>query len=278
MSRKFHKTSSSNLSNSNLFWLFERAFWFLLNLLSTTTTFVYFGWVAELPFVSTFQSLDLLTRFLNYLLSGTVPQFHYLPAKVVWNLSLQLLFGFIHSLLAQNFVHQLLLKFVPLHAVRTLFIFSTALSVSLVMIYNQHLGIVVWSFCGENFSLCGLLNTLFFLFFMGFIFYTLTFFDPLMFFGIRQLLMPERATTSDHPPKLFTSGLYAWIRHPIYTFTLAAFLLTPYMTLNRLVIVCGMFLYLSVGIYFEEKKLIATFGKEYELYRNKVPALVPFLF
>jgi protein-S-isoprenylcysteine O-methyltransferase Ste14 len=50
------------------------------------------------------------------------------------------------------------------------------------------------------------------------------------------------------------------------------------MTLNRLVIVVGMSLYLSVGIYYEEKKLIAIYGEEYELYRKKVPALVPLLF
>jgi protein-S-isoprenylcysteine O-methyltransferase Ste14 len=42
--------------------------------------------------------------------------------------------------------------------------------------------------------------------------------------------------------------------------------------------VIGTFLYLAVGIPYEERKLISIFGKEYELYRHRVSALIPFLF
>jgi protein-S-isoprenylcysteine O-methyltransferase Ste14 len=36
-------------------------------------------------------------------------------------------------------------------------------------------------------------------------------------------------------------------------------------------------IYLFVGIYFEEKKLIEVFGEKYKKYQHDVPMLIPFL-
>jgi hypothetical protein len=48
-----------------------RAIWLFVNIFALNTTFVYFGWVAELPFVSGGEPLDPLTRFLKPILSQT---------------------------------------------------------------------------------------------------------------------------------------------------------------------------------------------------------------
>ncbi|MGZ3688566.1 MAG: methyltransferase family protein, partial [Bdellovibrionota bacterium] len=75
--------------------------------------------------------------------------------------------------------------------------------------------------------------------------------------------------------KLIATGFYRYVRHPIYTFTLLAFLVAPLMTLDRMLVVISVSLYLAVAIPVEERKLIAIFGKDYEAYRKRVPAVIP---
>lgn len=47
------------------------------------------------------------------------------------------------------------------------------------------------------------------------------------------------------------------------------------MTLDRMLLVASMALYLIIAIPIEERKLIALFGQDYEEYRLKVPAVIP---
>lgn len=76
---------------------------------------------------------------------------------------------------------------------------------------------------------------------------------------------------------LIQTGLYRYVRHPLYSGTVllstGIFLTLPIMAL-AIFLVC-MAVYLPVGIYFEEKKLIADFGGEYLLYQKKVKKLIP---
>lgn len=76
-----------------------------------------------------------------------------------------------------------------------------------------------------------------------------------------------------------SDGLLKYMRHPIY--------------FGILLLVWGMFvadastrslagavavtIYLFIGIYFEEKKLIEVFGEKYKKYQQDVPMLIPFL-
>ncbi|MDZ4713990.1 MAG: isoprenylcysteine carboxylmethyltransferase family protein [Cytophagales bacterium] len=72
-------------------------------------------------------------------------------------------------------------------------------------------------------------------------------------------------------------GILKWVRHPIYSgiilVTLGFFLFIP--NLPTLVTCASIFLYLPVGIYLEEKKLIAYFGQDYLDYRKRVPMVLP---
>lgn len=77
--------------------------------------------------------------------------------------------------------------------------------------------------------------------------------------------------------RLRTTGALAWVRHPIYSglilVTLGFFLFIPNLPTA---ITCGcILLYLPIGIYLEEKKLIQEYGEAYRKYREEVPALVP---
>ncbi len=93
--------------------------------------------------------------------------------------------------------------------------------------------------------------------------------DVWHFVGLRQL----SATQSS--PKLVVSGLYRWVRHPLYTAGLAILWLTPFMTSSVLAFNIGMTIYILIGFRFEERRLEREFGQTYRDYRQHVPALIP---
>lgn len=96
--------------------------------------------------------------------------------------------------------------------------------------------------------------------------------DILSFAGLRQLFQEEQAG------KLTTGGLYRFVRHPLYTFSLLILWLSPNMSVNSFVVYLALTIYILVGIYFEERKLLSEFGQAYAEYRSVTPMLIPGLY
>jgi protein-S-isoprenylcysteine O-methyltransferase Ste14 len=95
---------------------------------------------------------------------------------------------------------------------------------------------------------------------------------PLEFAGLAQFASTYAEAA---PARLVTDGLYAYVRHPLYTASLVFIWLSPEMTLNRLVLWSVFSIYILVGAYFEERKLVSDFGAEYLEYRSRTPMLIP---
>ncbi len=95
--------------------------------------------------------------------------------------------------------------------------------------------------------------------------------DAWHFLGLRQLSEQKGAT----PPTLVTTGLYRWVRHPLYTAGLALIWLTPVMTTSLLAFNLALTAYILVGSALEERRLLAEFGSAYADYRRRVPRLIP---
>jgi protein-S-isoprenylcysteine O-methyltransferase Ste14 len=96
------------------------------------------------------------------------------------------------------------------------------------------------------------------------------------FVGLRQAwryLQGEEEMTL--PPKLVTTGPYAWVRHPLYFFSMLLLWFNPVMTLNSCLFNLLATGYFWAGSRVEERRLAHYFGEEYETYRQKVPGLVP---
>ena len=89
--------------------------------------------------------------------------------------------------------------------------------------------------------------------------------------GIRRLLHPER----EQPPVLVISGMYHWVRHPLYVCALLFVWLMPAMTWNILAFNLGITLYITVAVFLEEAKLLQQFGEAYAEYQKQVPMLIP---
>jgi methanethiol S-methyltransferase len=89
------------------------------------------------------------------------------------------------------------------------------------------------------------------------------------------LCVRQEALLQRSPTALVTSGLYHWVRHPLYTCGLLLIWLTPVLSWNGLAFNTGVTVYILVGIYFEERKLLAEFGDCYADYQRVTPMLIP---
>jgi methanethiol S-methyltransferase len=99
-------------------------------------------------------------------------------------------------------------------------------------------------------------------------------YDSLSFFGIRQILnFGKKNNSSDEIRK---NGLLGVIRHPMYL-ALIVFLWCRIFSVTDLVVNTLLTIYVFIGTYLEEKKLVLEFGDSYIRYQQEVPILIPFL-
>ncbi len=88
--------------------------------------------------------------------------------------------------------------------------------------------------------------------------------------GLSQLRNPDQPADES----LRLDGPHAWVRHPLYA---GAFLILWGAALSPLGLATALWgsLYLLVGTYCEERRLLARYGEDYAAYRARVPAFVP---
>jgi protein-S-isoprenylcysteine O-methyltransferase Ste14 len=102
--------------------------------------------------------------------------------------------------------------------------------------------------------------------------------DVLDLSGVR----PVQRAAANAPARhvaLKTTGVYGFVRHPLYFAWMILVFATPDMTATRLVFAVVSTLYLGLAIPWEERALVQIFGREYEQYRRLVRwRMVPFLY
>ena len=97
--------------------------------------------------------------------------------------------------------------------------------------------------------------------------------DAREFLGLRQVA----GSLSSRGGELLTSGLYHYVRHPLYSAGLVFIWLIPIMTTNVLAINLALSLYVVCGAWLEEGRLLREYGDAYAAYQRRTPMLVPFL-
>jgi protein-S-isoprenylcysteine O-methyltransferase Ste14 len=102
------------------------------------------------------------------------------------------------------------------------------------------------------------------------------------FLGLRRVLDRASIEYPNGPVEtvngdLVTSGVYRFVRHPLYSAGIALIWLLPLMTINVLAINIGLTIYVVIGAYLEERKLRQEFGNQYTDYAAVTPMFIPFL-
>jgi protein-S-isoprenylcysteine O-methyltransferase Ste14 len=183
----------------------------------------------------------------------------YLPIIIAW-----LIFGIAHSVLASSLIKEKMnLKPVNYRRIYNLF---SVLAVFFIFILGSTIPPEYLLPKNQTSKSIGLVIATF-----GFLLAKLAF-KPIslsQFLGIKE----EKGS------ELITSGIYARMRHPLYTALILGLIgfviFNP--TYTHLVHAISILIYLIIGIHFEEKRLISHYGEEYEDYKRHTPMLFPTL-
>lgn len=93
-------------------------------------------------------------------------------------------------------------------------------------------------------------------------------------FGLRQVYLHWRGERYHHLP-FRIRGIYRLVRHPLMLGFLIAFWATPTMTVGHLFFAVMTTVYIFIGVWFEERDLLAHFGEKYTAYSANVRGLLP---
>ncbi|MGE5138577.1 MAG: methanethiol S-methyltransferase [Rudaea sp.] len=234
-------------------------------------TFFAYGVTGYLLFLATYAWLvafigDLLVpRSIDSPATGSV------PLKVAIDLGLIALFGLQHSIMARPAFKQVWTRIVPQPIERSTYVFASCAVTMLLMWQWRAVDLVVWDVRqpAGRWLLYGLFAAGVLM--VPAVSLMIHHFD---LFGTRQVWLYLRGR--EYTPLPFrTPMLYSRIRHPLYVGWATAFWATPTMTAGHLLLAAGMTAYMLLAVVFEERDLIAHFGRQYEEYRRRVPMFVP---
>lgn len=226
---------------------------------------------AYLVFLATF------TYFQCFVEGWFVPRAVDSPARAPFGLALAIdcgwfvLFAVQHSAMARPSFKRKWTRIIPPGAERSTYVLASSLMFILLFAVWQPLSLVVWrvppgaaSYAVTALSLGGWALVLAASFAI----------DHFELFGIRQVI-DAKSNLVAQKPVLRIPTLYRFVRHPLYLGFTIAFWAAPLMTLGHLVFAVGLTTYILIGIRFEERDLVRTFGESYVRYRKEVPALLP---
>lgn len=190
------------------------------------------------------------------------------------NLVLMSVFAVQHSGMARQGFKKLFAGFASPALERSTYVLMASLTLILLFWQWQPIPSLVWSIETPMFAYAAMAGGS-----LGWliVLYSTFLISHFELFGLTQVVAHFAGRIAE-PMKFRTPGLYRLVRHPIYLGFIVAFWSTPVMTHGHLLFAAVTTAYIFVGIYLEERDLVAMFGNEYRRYRQKVAMLLPGLF
>jgi len=195
-----------------------------------------------------------------------------LPQAVCFDALLLSLFALQHSVMARPAFKRWWLQIVPKSVERSTYLLATSGVLGFLAWQWQPIPApVVWRI--ENAAAVRLLWTMFGL---GWAITLISTFliNHFELFGLQQVF--ARLTGRAIPaPEFRTPLFYRYVRHPLYFGILLSLWSVPVMTAGHLLLSTGLSGYIVLGIWLEERDLVAAFGERYHRYRAEVGMLLP---
>jgi protein-S-isoprenylcysteine O-methyltransferase Ste14 len=187
------------------------------------------------------------------------------------DIGLVLAFGLQHSAMARPAFKSLWTKVVPEPIERSTYVLLSCVALAGLMLLWQPIGPVIWDLPPgpARWAAWGLFAAGWLM--VPLVTLMINHFD---LFGTRQVWLYLHGRP--YAPLPFrTPMLYSQMRHPLYVGWTIAFWATPTMTAGHMLLAVLLTGYMLVAVVFEERDLVAHFGRAYEDYRRRVPKFVP---
>lgn len=192
-------------------------------------------------------------------------------SSILINMSLVMLFGLQHSLMARQKFKRWWTRWCPASLERATYLLVTAAITALLVWCWQPLPQVLWSLT-SNWAITAI--SLVYCLTWALMLLATFQFGHLDFFGVAQAWRSLRSRPA--PETRFSARyLYALIRHPISLGWMVTPWLVPTFTLGHLVFALASAAYILLATPFEERDLIKELGDEYTNYRLRVAAFFP---
>lgn len=190
---------------------------------------------------------------------------------VAVNLALVALFGLQHSVMARPGFKAAWTRLVPKPIERSVYVVAASLALMLLFALWRPIPDPIWN-VGPGWA--GTL--LWALFGLGWLIVLVSTFliSHSELFGLAQVWNHGRGAEAA-PPVLRTPFFYRYVRHPLYSGFFLAFWATPQMSAGHLLLAAAVSVYMLVGIFYEERDLVITFGDDYVSYRDRAGMLTP---
>jgi protein-S-isoprenylcysteine O-methyltransferase Ste14 len=191
-------------------------------------------------------------------------------SAVLVNLALLGLFAVQHSVMARQGFKRVWTRIVPEAAERSTYVLFASLALALLLWQWRPLPELVWSTGGIAASAISAVSWL------GWAMVLISTFliSHFHLFGVTQGF--ARLLQRHMPEQQFTTPfLYRYLRHPIYAGFILAFWAAPQMSVGHLLFAVASTGYILIGIWLEERDLVAHFGQRYLQYRAAVGMLIP---
>lgn len=193
------------------------------------------------------------------------------PVAIVWNVALVALWGAQHTFMASPGFKAWWTQYMPAAIERSTYLVFVAIMTAGLVLFWVPLPGTLWDISG---TLPG--NIVLGVYFLGWVVVLVSTFliNHFHLFGLQQAWQQVDRTQSKDVT-FRTPLFYKLVRHPMMTGVLISLWAMPELTISRLVFTLAMTVYVLVGIYFEEKTLVADLGEDYDAYRRTTPGLIP---